>query len=618
MYLSECLFRNVGPIESFDVSLPLSSDGTPQPVVLVGANGSGKTIVLSHIADALIEFAKAAYEDVVPSQQQLSSPYFRVLGGTNQRTGTEFGVALLEFAHQEQLLSYIDRTGQVEPASLESSLRDRFAAVKPSLAGNQPTKGVSPTDKKFLEAFFQRSAVCYFPSSRHERPHWLNREGVVDEPVFSFREKYVGRLDKPIVVESTVQQTKQWLLDVVLDSRADLGRDPTFSADTTGQVDRGGRVVIVDNRIDEKGLLMESRHNIDKLLAAILRDDTAHLVVGYRTEPHRLSIGSSQRAIIPSFDHLSAGQAVLFNTFATIIRYADRGDLQKSIRLHEIEGIVLIDEIESHLHAELQHDLLPSLLKLFPKVQFVVTSHSPLFLLGMEREYGRDGFLVLDMPNGNVISTERFSEFKTSFEYYRRTKAHEDEVRSALVAEAEPIVFTEGETDQVYIGAALTALGHSDLLEKVELRAVGRRTTSGTTGGGITGLNQIRAIAGNHPDFLNRKVLLLYDCDSNKPSEDVGLLSVRAIPKNESNSNIRKGIENLLPAHVFEDRFYCEKTKVGDYGEENTIRSLDKVALCRYVCEERKESSDFEAFGDVVAILEEFVGLNANEPGKAS
>ncbi len=62
-------------------------------------------------------------------------------------------------------------------------------------------------------------------------------------------------------------------------------------------------------------------------------------------------------------------------------------------------------------------------------------------------------------------------------------------------------------------------------------------------------------------------MLLLYDCDSNKPPEDANLLSVRAIPKNDENGTIRKGIENLLPQSLFERRFYTSKTIPGDQGE---------------------------------------------------
>lgn len=43
-------------------------------------------------------------------------------------------------------------------------------------------------------------------------------------------------------------------------------------------------------------------------------------------------------------------------------------------------GIVLIDEIEQHLHPKWQRTLLPTLMELFPNLQFVVTTHSPQVL----------------------------------------------------------------------------------------------------------------------------------------------------------------------------------------------------------------------------------------------
>jgi len=46
----------------------------------------------------------------------------------------------------------------------------------------------------------------------------------------------------------------------------------------------------------------------------------------------------------------------------------------------EKEGIVLIDEIDTHLHLELQRTILPFLTGLFPNIQFIVTTHSPFIL----------------------------------------------------------------------------------------------------------------------------------------------------------------------------------------------------------------------------------------------
>lgn len=41
---------------------------------------------------------------------------------------------------------------------------------------------------------------------------------------------------------------------------------------------------------------------------------------------------------------------------------------------------VVIDEVENHLHASMQRSLLPSFIEAFPRVQFIVSTHSPLIV----------------------------------------------------------------------------------------------------------------------------------------------------------------------------------------------------------------------------------------------
>ncbi|HAO51446.1 MAG TPA: hypothetical protein DCR35_20295 [Runella sp.] len=59
---------------------------------------------------------------------------------------------------------------------------------------------------------------------------------------------------------------------------------------------------------------------------------------------------------------------------------------QEVTNLSDLEGIVIIDEIELHLHPKYQKRFVQKLTELFPKIQFIASTHSPIPLLGAPAE----------------------------------------------------------------------------------------------------------------------------------------------------------------------------------------------------------------------------------------
>lgn len=64
--------------------------------------------------------------------------------------------------------------------------------------------------------------------------------------------------------------------------------------------------------------------------------------------------------------------------------------------LEKTSGIVLIDEIDLHLHPQWQQTILSDLHAIFPKIQFIVSSHAPAVINSVKREQIR----ILD--NGKI------------------------------------------------------------------------------------------------------------------------------------------------------------------------------------------------------------------------
>jgi predicted ATP-binding protein involved in virulence len=63
-------------------------------------------------------------------------------------------------------------------------------------------------------------------------------------------------------------------------------------------------------------------------------------------------------------------------------------------------GVVLIDEIELHLHPGWQYEIIPALTRTFPNCQFIVTTHSPIVLSQVKPE----GIFCLEKRDGEVIA----------------------------------------------------------------------------------------------------------------------------------------------------------------------------------------------------------------------
>lgn len=85
------------------------------------------------------------------------------------------------------------------------------------------------------------------------------------------------------------------------------------------------------------------------------------------------------------FDQLSDGYSAAIQIVADLILRMEQNWLkQGALSTYDTEGIVLIDELETHLHIALQKKILPFLTAFFPRIQFVVTTHSPYILNSIE------------------------------------------------------------------------------------------------------------------------------------------------------------------------------------------------------------------------------------------
>ena len=121
--------------------------------------------------------------------------------------------------------------------------------------------------------------------------------------------------------------------------------------------------------------------------------------------------------------------------------------------------------------------------------------------------------------------------------------------------------------------------------------------------GGEGQLRQAQKTLENNPNLLRFHTLLLFDCDQNDQDIDQGLLHVRVMRRNDDDAKYDVGIENLLPTAVFEDRFYSESRH--ERGTKAVVTTdLNKVQLCDFLCDEKRDPTDFEKFRTELARIE--------------
>lgn len=117
--------------------------------------------------------------------------------------------------------------------------------------------------------------------------------------------------------------------------------------------------------------------------------DTHRLMLEFET-----SEGAARKF---AMDEMSDGYKNTLSMIGDIAyRMAVLNPMLEEEALEKTPGIVLIDEIDLHLHPQWQQTILKDLHAIFPKVQFIVSSHAPAVINSISREQIR----ILD--NGEI------------------------------------------------------------------------------------------------------------------------------------------------------------------------------------------------------------------------
>lgn len=598
MYFKKIEIENAGPIDHLSIDFPTTDSGSPKPLVIVGENGTGKTILLSYLVNTLLTAKQTAFDDTEVEHGKVykyRSPQYIRAGAHYSYGRADFGNG--QYVEEWQLDT---QKSQFEEAYSFSPARKTWAAI-PANDLSHFQNSMSHNEQAAKE-LFEKKCCLYFPVNRFEEPAWLNIDNLKDRATYTELKRINRYSNRSLISTSPLKANRNWLLDLIFDRQAFELQTRTMAL-PVGPNQQPINVPVFAGFQGQSSRIYEA---ILQLLRTILRvDGTIRLGAGDRRN-RLISILKDEASWIPNIFQLSTGEVLLLNLFLSTMRDYDLsgGSLEN---LSDIRGIVIIDEIDAHLHTRHQKEVLPDLLASFPNVQFIITTHSPLFLLGMEERLGVNGFTIINMPDGEVVSASDFSEFTEAYEIFKQTNLHRQEIANTLRANSRPIVFVEGDYDIRYITRAAELLEKLHVLQAIQLR----------DGSGFGNLDKIwRSYEVQLAELLPSKILLLYDCDTNKAASEKGKLIRRTIPSIED-SAIAIGIENLIPGEIiaqlenshpqFIDSTDSTTTRIRGHAvispARKSINKDEKKNLCDWFCS-TGTAEDFRNFSSIFDIIE--------------
>jgi AAA15 family ATPase/GTPase len=96
----------------------------------------------------------------------------------------------------------------------------------------------------------------------------------------------------------------------------------------------------------------------------------------------------------------------------------------KASIVYDMPGIVLIDEIETHLHIDLQKKVLPFLTGIFPNIQFIISTHSPFVISSVKNA------VIYDLENQQRLEDLSAYSYEGIVEYYFNTDMYSERIKS--------------------------------------------------------------------------------------------------------------------------------------------------------------------------------------------
>lgn len=356
MYISKVILKNIRGFADLEFDLARDDGGHAGWTVFTGDNGSGKSTLLKSIALGLT--GKETARILQPS-------FYRWIRD---------GVDNDEAAIQLEIVRSSDDDGIAEggrlpPGQFPARLVLKNSTKEPMLRTVIPPgkpKNYSTPERTIWSSEARGWFSCGYGPFRRVSGESQDAIRPMSAPT---SERFVTLFQET----ASLAEVDQWLRNLKyreLEGRTQEGEQLVLLLALLGQELLPNQIVI--DRVDSDGLWLKDRNGVQlawsemsdgyRVALALLADIVRHLITTYGAD------GLTER-----------GEDGL-------------------IRIKR-SGVVLIDEVDAHLHPEWQREIGFWLKRHFPNIQFLVTTHSPIICQAADT----NGLFVLSEPGSNVL-----------------------------------------------------------------------------------------------------------------------------------------------------------------------------------------------------------------------
>jgi len=401
-------FRGIG-----DLTLDLQ---TNEPIVFIGINGVGKSSILDCLAILLSQLIGriAQHEDMSFIEASISAGQINigeVHGSTVQ----------LNLGYANQQISFAER---------DIKIRD--------FSGNDITNERKNTHNIITTVLNSREVTWSLTKVRKERSadtssDLVELEGIVDDLTNQLEANPEKNL--PLAVYYPVNRA-------VLNVSLEITNEHSFEQiDAYDQALAGVQISFA--RFFQWFRALEDLENEERRDNPNYRN---HQLEAVRQAIYSLLIGFSNLRVRRSplrMTVIKRGQELIINQLSDGEKclLAMVGDLARRLAIAnpglpdplQGSGVVLIDEIELHLHPKWQREIIPALTRTFRNCQFIVTTHSPQVISQVKPE----GIYILESTSDGIIARRPESSFGRDsnriLEDLMDTPARPQEIKESLL-----------------------------------------------------------------------------------------------------------------------------------------------------------------------------------------